>query len=51
MTFSIFAHEKRLTIEIKIVLSQFEVYTVILCKHQLLLVFGSESFYNHQLNL
>ena len=40
-----------LTIEIKIVLSQFEVYTVILYKHQLLLVFDGENFYNPQLNL
>ena len=29
--------------------SQFEVYIVILCKHQLLLVFVGEGFYNHQL--
>ena len=43
--------KKRLTIKIKIVLSQFEVYTVILCEHQLSLLFAGESFYNHQLNL
>ena len=51
VTFSTFFMKKRLTIEIKKVLSLFEVYTVILCKHQLLLVFVGESFYNHQLNL
>ena len=43
--------KSRLKIEIEIVLSWFDVYTVILCKYQVLLVFVSESFYNHQLNL
>ena len=42
--------KKRLIIEIKIVLSPFEVCTVIFCKHQLLLVFVGESFCNLQLN-
>ena len=41
----------RLKIEIKIVLSWFEVYTVILFKYQVLLVFVGESFYDHQINL
>ena len=35
---------KSLAIKIQIRLSQFEVYTIILWKHQLLLDFGGESF-------
>ena len=50
--FSIFAHEKEADNRNQdSAITIWSIYTVILCKHQLVLVFVDETFFNHQLDL